>query len=127
MRRKFSAEERKRIFDKTDGICHLCNGTLAFSSYGGRGVRGKWEIEHSIPIAKGGTDHFNNLFPAHVRCNKIKSDREKRTVRRELGYYQQDDTLTLGQVIGGTLMLIGVLKLINNLTQPKGGEYYGQK
>ena len=58
---------------------------LALMSYGVHGARGAWEIDHSIPVARGGTDHMNNLFPAHIACNRGKQARSSRSVRRHNG------------------------------------------
>lgn len=32
-----------------------------------------WEIDHWIPLAKGGTNHISNLVLAHKRCNRDKA------------------------------------------------------
>jgi 5-methylcytosine-specific restriction endonuclease McrA len=68
----YSFERLERIFDKTSGYCHICCGKLAWRNYGLHGARGAWHVEHSIPKAHGGTEHLNNLFPAHIGCNLSK-------------------------------------------------------
>jgi 5-methylcytosine-specific restriction endonuclease McrA len=70
-----------RIYDRTNGKCHLCHKKLSFSNYGQGGAKGAWEVEHSIPRANGGTDHLNNLFPAHISCNREKGTYTSRTAR----------------------------------------------
>ena len=76
----FSEEKLERIFDKTSGYCHLCCCKLAFCNYGVRGARGAWHVEHSVPKARGGTNHVNNLYPAHIDCNESKgTDCTRRT------------------------------------------------
>jgi 5-methylcytosine-specific restriction endonuclease McrA len=69
---RYSDERLEQIFDKTSGYCHICCGKLAFCNYGIRGTRGAWNVEHSVPRALGGTDHLNNLYPAHIDCNERK-------------------------------------------------------
>lgn len=81
----YSKERLKLIFNKTDGRCHLCGGGLYFSNFGSLEKKGAWEIEHSIPKSKGGTDHLNNLFPAHIDCNRSKSNRSTRSERTKYG------------------------------------------
>jgi hypothetical protein len=75
-----------RIFEKTDGRCHLCWRTLAWSNYGQPGARGAWEIEHSRPQANGGSNHGSNLYPSCIPCNRAKAHRwSSRSVRRRNG------------------------------------------
>jgi hypothetical protein len=69
------------IFERTSGICHICQGTLCRSNYGKFGQRGAWEVEHSVPRSLGGTDHLNNLFAACCSCNRKKSNYATRTAR----------------------------------------------
>lgn len=127
MKKKYLSERLRRIYDKTDGNCHLCRGSLAFSNYGNLGSRGAWEVDHSIPKAKDGTDNLNNLFPAHTSCNRSKQDKHKNAIRRHFNYFGREEPTSLGELIGSALLLMGTIKLINNLSQSKGGDYYGQK
>jgi|HubBroStandDraft_4_1064222.scaffolds.fasta_scaffold770615_1 hypothetical protein len=70
------------IYDRTSGHCHICGRKVCFSNYGILGARGAWEIEHSRPQARGGTNHGNNLYAACIPCNREKSHRwSTRTVR----------------------------------------------
>lgn len=39
-------------------------------------------MDHSVPVSKGGTDHLNNLYPAHIACNRSKQARSSRRVRQ---------------------------------------------
>lgn len=78
----FSGEVRRVIYDKTNGRCHICHSRVALSNYGAVGERGAWEVEHSVPKSRGGTDHMNNLYPACVACNRDKSSSTTRTARR---------------------------------------------
>ncbi len=43
-------------------------------SYGKNSEMG-WEIDHSKPQSKGGTDHLNNLQPMNTQANHQKSDK----------------------------------------------------
>ncbi|HTD39504.1 MAG TPA: HNH endonuclease signature motif containing protein [Mucilaginibacter sp.] len=73
------------IYDKTHGYCHICHKKLSLRNYGVHGAKGSWHIEHSIPKAKGGTDHLNNLFPACIPCNLEKGISHTNTVRKRNG------------------------------------------
>ncbi|HYL91018.1 MAG TPA: HNH endonuclease signature motif containing protein [Burkholderiales bacterium] len=76
----------RTIYDRTEGQCHICRKRLSFRNYALFGKRGGWEIEHSVAQARGGTDHGNNLFAAHISCNRSKGDWSSRTARRQHGY-----------------------------------------
>jgi len=78
-------EALHRIFDRTAGRCHLCGRRLARNNYANAGRRGAWEVDHSRARAVGGGDRLQNLFPAHVRCNRSKQAEATRSVRRRHG------------------------------------------
>ncbi len=77
----FTRQQLDKIYNRTSGFCHLCHKKLARINYGNRTCRGGWEVEHSNPRSKGGTDHPNNLFAACVQCNVDKGNRHTRTAR----------------------------------------------
>lgn len=102
----------KKIFDKTDGYCHICHKKLQFRDYGIL-----WQVEHSKPKAKGGTDHLNNLFAAHSKCNIEKGVSNSASARKKYGKTRapyskmkkssmQRDNTTAGSVIGGIIGII---------------------
>ena len=80
-----NADVLRSVFRKTDGHCHLTGQKLAFNNYGSFGKRGAWEIEHSVPRSRGGTDHLNNLYPASISANRSKSNSATRTIRSQYG------------------------------------------
>ncbi|HWY37116.1 MAG TPA: HNH endonuclease signature motif containing protein [Bacteroidia bacterium] len=103
-----------KIYDKTDGHCHICHKKLSFSKYG---ATGGWEIEHSVARANGGTDHLNNLFAAHISCNREKGTYHTRTARGWNGNTRapyskakkqkiKNSNTATGAVVGG---LVGLL------------------
>ncbi len=51
----------KQAYERTDGNCHICREKLSFSNYAQPGRRGAWEIDHSVPLSKGGKDHHGLL------------------------------------------------------------------
>ena len=67
------------------GCCHCCGGTPALRNYGAYGSRGAWEFDHSVPLARGGTNRLSNLLPAHVSCNRSKQAGSTRTARASWG------------------------------------------
>ena len=84
-RTRFTDDKLNSIFDRTGGFCHLCWGRLAFSNYGEHGARGAWHVEHSNPVALGGTDRMNNLFAGCIHCNLRKGTLSTHTIRRRSG------------------------------------------
>ena len=64
-RKSFTKEERIKIYRKTKGRCYLCGEFVDFDSY---------EIEHKVPLSKGGTNNLSNLFCSCHICNLIKHD-----------------------------------------------------
>lgn len=64
-RKVFNQEERAAIYRKTKGYCYLCGDFVDFN---------KFEVEHKIPISKGGTNDLSNLFCSCHVCNSIKQD-----------------------------------------------------
>jgi hypothetical protein len=81
----YSDEVLSRIWDRTGGECHLCGGRLTFMNHGKLGRAGAWEVDHSRAHARGGTDHGNNLWPAHIPCNREKSIRTSGAARATYG------------------------------------------
>lgn len=82
---KYSDEQLNSIYDRTNGKCHICGKKLARFNYGLLDARGCWEVEHSFSLAKGGTDHANNLFAACISCNRSKGDSTTRSARAQHG------------------------------------------
>jgi hypothetical protein len=78
---KFDKRQLDSIYRRTSGYCHLCHVKLARRNYGQTGTKGAWQVEHSVPRSRGGTDHPNNLFATCVRCNLNKSNMTTRTAR----------------------------------------------
>lgn len=76
----------RAIFARTDGKCHICHRQLSFCNYNKFGERGAWEIEHSTPKCMGGTDRLNNLYAAHMSCNRRKGAASTRCARAANGF-----------------------------------------
>ena len=123
-----STERLQAIYVKTDGYCHICHRKLSFINYGMNGAKGAWHIEHSVPKARGGSNHLNNLYAACVSCNCEKGARHTQTIRRRNGVsraplsrakkerIREDNTflgMTSGGLIGAALgpggMIVGVI------------------
>ena len=64
-RKIFSKEERQQIYRKTKGHCYICGEFVDYDIY---------EIEHKIPLSKGGTNNLSNLFCSCHSCNVMKQN-----------------------------------------------------
>ena len=82
---KYSGERLLQIFERTHGDCHICGRRLCFGNYAALSEKGAWEVEHSRPRAMGGSERLNNLYAAHIRCNRQKGARSTRSARAEWG------------------------------------------
>jgi len=51
----------------------MCGAWMQYDQHGQEGDYG-WEIDHIIPVARGGTDDLSNLQPLWWRNNRRKSD-----------------------------------------------------
>lgn len=75
-------ETINRVYDRNGGYCWHCGRKLSFTNYGIVGAKSAWEIDHSRPLSRGGTDHLNNLVPSCVECNRSKQDLHSREFGR---------------------------------------------
>jgi 5-methylcytosine-specific restriction endonuclease McrA len=71
----------RKIYDRTSSYCHICKKKLSFTNYGKIDKKGAWEVEHSRPRSKGGSDHLNNLYASCISCNRTKGMFTSRTAR----------------------------------------------
>lgn len=77
----YSNDLLNRIYEKTNGCCHICYKKLSFSNYGIHGSRAAWQIDHSNPKANGGSNYVRNLLPACISCNASKGKASTRSAR----------------------------------------------
>lgn len=54
------------IWNRDAGICHIC-GLLADPD--------DWELDHVVPISRGGEHSHANTAVSHPKCNHLKGDR----------------------------------------------------
>jgi hypothetical protein len=52
----------------------VCSAWIEKDAYGDTEHPFGWEIDHCLPVAKGGTDHLDNLRPMHTKNNRSKGD-----------------------------------------------------
>lgn len=64
-RKTYSKQERKIIYDKSNGRCELCGQRLSLENM---------TLDHIIPISMGGKDDMNNLQASCFACNQFKGN-----------------------------------------------------
>lgn len=51
-----------------------CGAWIDWAAFGDRNSIVGWEIDHKIPLSKGGAHHINNVQSLHWQNNAIKGD-----------------------------------------------------
>lgn len=59
---KIPPRVRLRIFERENGVCHLCKQRIQAGE--------RWEANHDPAIIAGGQNRESMIFPAHVKCHK---------------------------------------------------------
>lgn len=57
---------RREIYVAGGGVCWLCNQPVKYE---------QMHVDHVVPLSKGGSHVFENLRPAHARCNRQKGSK----------------------------------------------------
>ena len=76
----FTKEEEKAVWEKAQSTSDpnirldICGNEIHFDEYGETNSDYGWEIDHIKPVAKGGTDDFDNLQTLYWRTNRSKGD-----------------------------------------------------
>ncbi len=109
----FTEDKLDRIYQRTEGRCHICRKQLSLRNYGVLGRRGAWEVEHSKPRSKDGTDHMNNLYAACIACNRKKGNSSTASARAANGYRRaplsqakRGENAVAGGVVGALALLL---------------------
>ena len=69
---------KDQILSTYGSLCHICKKEIDLQAPRNPKEGGNWhfglQIDHLIPISKGGPDILDNVRPAHAQCNIRKSD-----------------------------------------------------
>ena len=63
-RKLFTDFQRKTVYANGNGKCAICGRKIDFADM---------TVDHKIPLSKGGTNDFDNLQAACLRCNAMKN------------------------------------------------------
>ena len=68
MREQYFVEEvdRKIVFNRDKGICHICKETCDSKD---------WHLDHVMPVSKGGLHCYDNVAVSHSSCNLKKGNK----------------------------------------------------
>ena len=66
-------EKRLAIYIRDNFVCQHCHRDLRTIDKG-NGLR--IELDHIVPVSKGGTNHQSNLFTSCSQCNNSRGDKE---------------------------------------------------
>lgn len=100
----WDTETLSYVYERTDGSCRYCGKKLGWSNYGNPGERGAWEVDHSVPLARGGTNQLRNLWPSCVDCNSDKGTLTGAEYNR-LTTAAHEERVTLADVAVGLLII----------------------
>jgi 5-methylcytosine-specific restriction endonuclease McrA len=74
-RRKLTPNRRLKVWEKTGGVCVLCERKID-------GARERWIAEHIRALELGGEDDLSNMGPAHEACALVKTQDDHRWAAR---------------------------------------------
>lgn len=93
----YDDELLSNIYDKTTGYCRYCGKKLSWKNYGVLSAKGAWEVDHGIPLSRGGTDYLMNLWPVCIDCNREKGDMTSSEYRRYLAKNMVGESLKMDE------------------------------
>lgn len=62
-RKRLTKQERRIVYNKMDGHCAYCGRKLQYANM---------QVDHVVPLRKGGPDVLDNMLPACRSCNHYK-------------------------------------------------------
>ncbi len=109
-RRRLTPAERKEIFMKTGGCCHVCGGRII----------GKWQADHVIPYAHGGLHGIENYLPVCACCNRIRWFYSAKVFQMimQIGVYAKDE-IRAESLLGQQLVKLAAKRLADNASRRK--------
>ena len=73
-KRNTSTRDRhRRIIAADQPACHWCNNPINYEAH--HLDPNAFQIDHVIPLDRGGPDTLDNIVPSHRACNRAKSDK----------------------------------------------------
>lgn len=116
-RNPISPDLRDAVIERGAGRCHYCN-RRGEGTETGPGAK-PWNVDHKVPVSRGGTDDMDNLVLACARCNNEKHTRDydEFSMFAKAAYWEPD-----GRLVQENLdMLLRIWSAIGNIGG-SGGE-----
>ncbi|MFA6422220.1 MAG: HNH endonuclease signature motif containing protein [Candidatus Buchananbacteria bacterium] len=126
LRKRILLNEKIEVFNKTGGFCHFCGQKLLLNAK--RGDKERWNVDHAVPLERGGKDEISNFLPICRTCNRLRWNFPSEKIRElfRLGMIAYKETLKKSEV-GKEISLIYKKQLEKNRQRRKGNlpdEYY---
>lgn len=58
--------DRQTVWQRDKGVCHICNLPCDIQA---------WQLDHIIPVSRGGPHTYDNVAVSHAECNNRKRDK----------------------------------------------------
>lgn len=107
-RKRLSEVSERKVYNKANGKCFYCGDKLEYEDmldWGGKVVttRRHWEIDHFVPMSRGGTDNMDNYAPACKSCNGCKGTQTVEEFRNDPYIVRKTKGVFYFEKIGVTL------------------------
>ena len=73
-RKSLTKNQRVRVFDAHDGVCHICELPIRLGE--------SWDADHVIPRGLTWRDDLEEYAPAHKSCHSVKTKKDNRDVKK---------------------------------------------
>jgi 5-methylcytosine-specific restriction endonuclease McrA len=84
----------QQVLEMYGSICHLCLEPINLKTsrkIGSLGWEKSLQVDHVVPISKGGPDTLINVRPAHARCNMIRKNKTIEEAKKLLSSILPED------------------------------------
>jgi len=79
-RKNISKILREKVFEKTNGRCHVCGKRLVLNAK--EGSRGRWHVDHILQVKNAGSHEIGNYLPICRDCNFLRRGYKSKKMRR---------------------------------------------
>lgn len=108
-RRALTPDERREIWKKTGGRCHLCGDSI------GKCGSGRWQADHVVPHVLSGKQSIDNYLPICRECNGLRWSHGPKLLRliMRMGVYAKHE-IRHGRPLGDAMVELLLRRLGTN-------------